>query len=532
MKKYQHIAIAKNTYILLLHGIIICVNMINFFKKYHKWLSIILSFFIVLFALSGIILNHRELFSPIDVNRNYLPKYYQIKNWNNASVKSVLKISDNNYLIYGNIGIWKTDSNFSTFEDYNNGLPTGIDNRKISSMFYSSDKHIYAATLFGFFVWEKELKEFKRVILPTHEQRVVDIIEKDSKLFLLTRSLLVIANLEMSDFEIIQLPPPQNYDNKIGLFKTLWVIHSGEIYGTIGKIIVDFVGLIFIFLTITGLIIFINRKRIIKRAKNKSTFNGLKRINLWNLRWHNKIGWTTVILLIITTFTGIFLRPPLLISIANTRVGKIPRTELATPNPWFDQLRRIIYDNEKDRFIISTLYGFYYSDDNFQTELIKYKLQPPASVMGVNVLRKTSYNTYLVGSFEGLFEWRPEQGTIYDHIKNEKWHKPKTVGPPIGEYLVTAYFDDNKGKEIVFDYNKGAININGDRDFAALPKTIKSAYRMSLWNLGLEIHTGRFYEFIFGKFYILIIPIAGLSILFILISGFVVWWKIHRKIKY
>ncbi len=502
--------------------------MLNFLKKYHKWLSIIFSVFIILFSISGILLNHRKAFSSFDISRDYLPKDYRINNWNNAAVKSTLKIGDNTYLIYGNIGIWKTDSSFNKFKDYNIGLPKGIDNKKICSMYFSSHHQLYAGTFLGFYKFNSATNAFEEIELPTHEQRVVDIIEKDGKIYLLTRSHLIITDYEISHFTVKELPPPQNYDNKIGLFKTLWIIHSGEIYGTIGKIIVDIVGIIFIFLTITGLILFINRKRILKKFAKKEPITKIKKTNLWNLRWHNKVGWTTVIFLIITTATGIFLRPPFLITIANARVGKIPGTELATPNPWYDQLRRIMYDKEKERFLIATLNGIYYSDDNFKTELIKYKVQPPASVMGVNVFRKTSEDTYLIGSFEGLFEWNPKTGVVYDYIKKEIWHKPETMGPPIGDYLITAYSSDYKGQEIVFDYDKGAININKGKQFTKLPNTIKSAYRMSLWNLGLEIHTGRFYQFIFGKFYILIVPLAGLSILFILISGLIVWWKIHR----
>ena len=33
-----------------------------------------------------------------------------------------------------------------------------------------------------------------------------------------------------------------NYDDKAGLFRTIWVIHSGEIYGITGKLIVDHPG--------------------------------------------------------------------------------------------------------------------------------------------------------------------------------------------------------------------------------------------------------------------------------------------------
>lgn len=506
--------------------------MVEFFKKYHKWLSLVLSLFIILFSLSGIILNHRELFAPIDINRNYLPSQFRINNWNNAAVKSVLKINNNNYLIYGNIGIWQTDSAFTHYKDFNKGLPKGIDNRKICSMYYSSDKAIYAGTYFGLYKFSNESNKFINIKLPTKEQRVVDIFEKDDSLYFLTRSHLIISNIAANKFIIKELPPPQNYDNKIGLFKTLWVIHSGEIWGTTGKILVDIVALILVFLTITGLIYFINRKRIIKRAKKAKSFLRLKSINKWNIKWHNKIGWITAIILLITTATGIFLRPPLLIAIANARVGKISGSELGTPNPWFDQLRRIVYDNEKDRFIISTSTGMFYSDDNFKSELIKYKLQPPVSIMGANVFRKVAPDTYLIGSFEGLFKWNPEKEEVFDYIKKEPWHKPEKMGPPIGDYLVTAYFNDEKGNEIIFDYDKGAININGGKEFSPVPKSILSAARMSLWSLGLEIHTGRFYEFILGSFYILVVPLVGLALLFIIVSGVVVWWKLDRKANY
>ena len=97
------------------------------------------------------------------------------------------------------------------------------------------------------------------------EKNVVDIIQKQDTIFVLTRSFLL-KTTDLENFDVIQLPPPENYDNKTGLFKTLWVIHSGEIYGKAGKLIVDFAGLVFAFLTITGLIVFIN-KIILKKDK-------------------------------------------------------------------------------------------------------------------------------------------------------------------------------------------------------------------------------------------------------------------------
>ena len=167
-------------------------------------------------------------------------------------------------------------------------------------------------------IWEK-------IEISVHNKRITDILEKDGQLLVLTRDFLLRLK-DNKNFEVISLPKPENYDNKIGLFKTLWVIHSGEIYGETGKLIVDAVGLIFIFLTVTGLIYFINTYIILR--KKKKNIDSLKRTNKWNLKWHNKIGWITLIFLTITTITGMFLRPPLLIAVANLKVSKIPYTEL------------------------------------------------------------------------------------------------------------------------------------------------------------------------------------------------------------
>ena len=500
--------------------------MILFFKKYHKWLGIIVTLFILLFAFSGIVLNHRELLSSVDVSRSVLPDEYDIENWNNAAVKGTEKISPDSLLIYGNIGIWLTDSNFTNYTDFNQGIPKGIDNRKVCKVLLSQSQGLWAGSLFGLFRYDFKSNHWNRISIPTHEKRVVDMVDFGDSLYLLTRSHLLVYNGK--SFKTRTLPQPEGYDNKIGLFKTLWVIHSGEIYGQAGKLLVDFVGLVFIFLTITGLILFINRKRVMKKFKLGKPIQKIKRVNLWNLRWHNKIGWITIILLIITTTTGMFLRPPLLVAIANARVGKIPGTELATANPWFDQLRRIIYDDENQRFILATFTGFYYSDDNFNSELKPFKVQPPASIMGVNVLKKTDKDTYLVGSFEGLFLWNPVSGTIYDVIKKEPYVKKEIAGPPIGDYLITGYSNDFHEQEIAFDYDKGALNINKGKRFPPLPGNVHDAYRISLWNLALEIHTGRIYESLLGIFYVLIVPLTGLMLLFILISGFIVWWKLHR----
>jgi uncharacterized iron-regulated membrane protein len=51
-----------------------------------------------------------------------------------------------------------------------------------------------------------------------------------------------------------------------------------------------------------------------------------------------------------------------------------------------------------------------------------------------------------------------------------------------------------------------------------------------LWNVALEIHTGRIYQSLIGDFYVLIVPLTGIFVLFILVSGFIVWLKTRKKV--
>jgi hypothetical protein len=49
-------------------------------KKYHRWFGLVLSVFMLVFCVSGIILNHRQLFAGCEVSRSLMPSAYHIKN--------------------------------------------------------------------------------------------------------------------------------------------------------------------------------------------------------------------------------------------------------------------------------------------------------------------------------------------------------------------------------------------------------------------------------------------------------------------
>lgn len=246
-----------------------------------------------------------------------------------------------------------------------------------------------------------------------------------------------------------------------------------------------------------------------------------------NLHWHNVVGYVFVLFLVINTFAGIHLRPPLLIAIATKQVGILPGTHLDQPNPWFDKLRRVMWDENNRRYIFSTAEGFYFGDENLQKKLMPAKYQPPVSVMGCNVLESINENHLLVGSFSGMFVWNTETGEVRDYFSGQHYHEPKGMAKPIAANMVAGLVSISK-ESFWFDYNRGAIGLNGT-EFPKMPEVVRKASPMSLWNVSQEIHTGRIFEHLIGGFYILFVPLAGICLIIVLISGVLIWWMVYRS---
>ena len=507
-------------------------RILKFFKWLHRWPGLIATFFLFFWCFSGVVLNHRQTFSGIEINRKYLAKEYQYKSWNNASLKGSIQIARDSVLVYGNMGIWLTDSSYSNFSDFNKGFRSGIDNRKIFKVLKTENGSLLAATLFGLYIYNEN--QWQKIMLPVNEEQTVGLAISNDSVYVMTRSHILISKDELGNYLFSEIPvlAPQGYDNKTGLFKTLWVIHSGEIYGRIGKLIVDLVAIAFIVLAITGLVYYFS-PGIIRRRKQKNKDNHqIKFFNKFSIRWHHKIGIWLALFLMLTAITGMFLRPPLLIAIANARVSKLKYTNLDNPNPWFDQFRDILYDEELDRFLIGTVEGIYFSEDHFRSAPILLPTQPPVSIMGINVFEKIGSGDYLVGSFYGLYRWMPDYHFVQDYITQSTHFDFNPNGPPIGDFMSTGFIRKIDGTEYHIDYNMGAIPLNSNISFTEMPIEILKQSPMSLWNFALEIHTARFFKFLFGDFYILIIPLLGLLVFTTILSGIIVWFKSYiRKHK-
>lgn len=502
------------------------------YKKLHKWPGLIISIVLLWFAFSGIIMNHRELFSGVDFNRRVMPSNYMYKNWNNAALKGNLIIGSDSILVYGNIGIWLTDSTFKNYSSFYEGFPKGVDNRKIFDMLITKNGDLYAASFSGLYGYDRVQKRWQRFNTNDKESRFTALECNGDTIFALNRSHLFtgISKGINTRFEIRELLPPPGYDHKITLFQTIWQIHSGEIFGVPGKVYVDLLGLITIFLSVTGIIWFFFPGWIKRRTKKNLDASTLVKTGRWSLRWHNKTGAWTFAVLILLFFTGMFLRPPLLIAIGESRVLPIKYSNLDQPNPWYDKMRDILYDDERKNILLATSEGIY-SIEPGSNEPHLLASQPPVSVMGITVFKKFRDGYYLIGSFSGLFAWNPDKNQVFDFITGQPYQETRT-GRPVGDYKITGMITDTKGNMYIADYGFGVSPLGNANRFPEMPDQMVRDSKISMWNMCLEIHTGRIFEKIIGDFYILIVPLAGIAGIIVVFSGYILWRRKYRKKGY
>ena len=527
-------------------------------KKYHRWFGLILSVFMLVFCVSGIILNHRQLFADYDVSRSFLPPAYHIQNFNNGIIKGSIKIdghadlasaggikaSDDSILAYGYGGIWLTDTKMKSWKDFNKGLPENVDGRNIRNMVQTKNGEIWCAATMD--VYRFDGKEWKMFPLADNEERITDItLTKDStSIIAMTRSAVYEISGKKTDAanekrdaanektDAISektnvtrkiIGQPEGFIPEVTLFKTVWHLHSGAFFGLTGRLVVDAIAIVLIILSITGIILFILPYRIRrqKRLQAREKMQKLGKQMVFNAKWHNKLGYTTIILTLWLAITGMCLRPPLMIPLAMNKTTE----KVKDGNVWHDKLRAIRWDAAEGNWLVSTSEGFLRVDEHFQHKpiLLNKEKAPKVSPMGVTVFESDGKGGWLVGSFSGMFRWYPEKNLIVDYFTGKQNIEKSMI--PISNHLVSGYSKDFfGGKEVIFDYSKGA-----SLDETASTPELLSATPMSLWNVALELHVGRCYSPFLGPLSDLFVFISGLLITLVLLSGYIILKRRKKK---
>lgn len=491
----------------------------RFWKKYHKWVGLFFTFFILMFCFSGIVLNHRYFFSDCEMSRSWMPNSYQYENWNNGVVRGTIKLSNNKVLCYGNAGVWQTDSCFSVFSSLNEGLKEGIDNRKISNITELPDGSIWCAGLYDVYrLSNKGLWERQTVV--DKNERIADIYARNDTLIVMTRSYIFEAFPPYDKFTRHELKAPANYSPKVSMFRTIWMLHSGELFGLPGQLVVDCLAIVIIILCITGLIYTFLPKLIKQRSRKRLPVRRQATFLKHSVKWHNKLGTWLIVFTVLLSITGTCLRPPLMIPLVMANIPPVPGSTMDSDNAWHDKLRSIRWDKSLHTWLLSTSEGFYRIDDFTQVP-VGIEKAPPVSPMGINAFYQKEGGEWLIGSFGGMFRWNIPTNEVTDYFTG-KPHK-RTFGRPIGEIAIAGFSADlAKDSEILFDYNNGTrTKAEGIIHISDMPEEIQKQ-PISLWNFALELHVGRCYSPFLGPISDLFVFIAGMLLTFILISGYII----------
>ena len=515
----------------------------------HKWGGLFFTLFLIIFALSGIVLNHRVALSEVDVPRSVLPPEYRMEHWNLGAVKGTLRVSSDSILLYGENGLWLTDSSRACFSRFERGMRSGADNRLVANVVRTHSGQLFAVTTFDAYQWNHSTQSWQRLterFAPS--DRMTDAAVKGDTLVLQSRSELFLATAPYTHFERIHLKAPTNAPLGRFTFRTLWMLHSGELFGAWAQYFVDFLGVILIVLCLTGVVLAFFPKLLKRQRKRQPEGKSmLRRVFKFSLQLHNKLGVYLLAFLLLLTVTGMFLRPPLLVAIARLRHQPLALTHEHNPNPWWDNLRMIRYDRHHHRWLLQTPFGFF-TTSNLHSAPTKLDHEPPVGFMGTNVLQQEDADHWIAGSFSGLYRWNARTGESWNLYTGQRYVAPKHQGIPDFTYSVSGYSTDLGARPVVFDYNRGAEYALGgakksatDDDeqefvcyeragFSVMPEQVQDG-RLSLWRVALETHTGRIYTFLPNIVIQLFIFLSGTFLLTVLISGFIVWRRFHRFAK-
>ena len=497
----------------------------------HKYLGLLLVLFLMWMSLSGVLMNHPDMISGVSVPGWLVPPQYHIKNWNRSAIVSLVYSQKNSHIAYaaGKEGAWISTDGGVTFSEMIEGLPDSRYYRKISHLWLHEGEAgslLLAATSRGLYACALPEQQWQPVKLGEEPEPVRKILTVGDALMIFTdshayRSKLPPARLHFEQINLMR----QNSENRVSLVKLFFDLHDGKAWGLPGKLLFDAVGVVMFFLSLSAFYSWYypwKRKRE-NAQKRRQGSRPMRRLFKWFLKYHLKLGiWTAAILLLIGG-TGFFMRPPLLAVIAEGSVARSWYPGALPDSPWHEKIQNVLYDAVDDKLVIAATDGLWTAPADFSQPFRELELDVPIFVMGATVFEPYGSGGYLVGSFNGLYHWQRATGTSVDMLTGKEAGEVSSVRP--AEKMITGYFQTPQGDILINTHEQGilAFDATSNYEVLQLPESLQNDYRMPLWNYLFEIHNGRFFADVIGKWYILVVPLGSLLFLLITLSGVFDW---------
>lgn len=501
-------------------------------KFLHKYLGLIFLLYFIMMGITGVLINHPELIRSISMPLSFVPPSYQYTNWNRMSIRETVFSDDlkDTHYVCGKEGVWQSRDRGKTYSPLKNGYPTHAGGRDTYCLLIAkkvNNSIIYAGTRDGLYycnegdyLWKKA----RFIDEKTESSEIVDIVNTSNQILAFTRTSCYMLDENsgtpvLRPFTLIIDVPPSS---KAPLYKLLFHIHDGSLFGLTGKLFIDVIALVMIFLCIGAIYIWYMpwKKRHFKRKHfSKPMF-------VFFHRYHLKLGIYSAFFIIVLALTGIFIRPPLLITIIKYKVPSNWVNSHAPVNSLPVEIKKAIYRPEDNSIILAARGGkFFKGPADFSGVFTREPIKVPVSGMGVNSMEPLNNNRILIGSFTGFFIWDDLKKTATNingkPVDTRKRSMTNMAGMSAGAAV------KNGEMQFLADYRTGIIGIKGKTIPVMPPEVIEDGV-MSLYSVLFEIHNGRFFRDLFGSYTWLIIPLGGLLLMFTIITGVYDWC--YRKL--
>ncbi len=506
-------------------------------KWIHKYLGLLLILFLMWMSISGILLNHPELVAHISVPKWLVPPQYPIENWDRSALTQLIYSEHQPDIAYaaGKQGVWKTTDGGKNFQPFMQGFPPSRFYRKTHNLLLLEDVALlFAGNNQGLFVCNLEKEIWREIPLSDKQESVLRIFKTEASLVVFSNSHAYVSPMPPHplDFEQVNWSRAGS-EPRLSLVRLFFDLHDGKAWGLGGKLLFDAAGLILFFLSISAFYSWYYpwKRRRERQANRRSRPKLMRRMFKWFLKYHLKLGiWAAIILLVIGA-TGFFMRPPLLAVLTSGSIPAQYYPGFLPDNPWDQKIHNALYDAVEDRIIIEATDGLWSGPSDFSQSFRKIESEVPIFVMGATVFEPYGRGGFLVGSFNGIFHWERATGKSINILTNKEANNISSVKP--ANKMVTGYFKTPQGEEFITTHEQGLLPV-GDATLNnrfQMPRQMHSGYRMPLWNYLFEIHNGRFFKDLIGKWYILIAPLGSLIFVLITLSGIFDWLylKILRR---
>jgi len=471
----------------------------------HLWLGLIFAPLLVMLALSGIGLNHPQWVQSLSLPLGWMPDNYAYQNWNRGLVEALVADNQGGFYATGKEGVWHLQGETAT--QLHNPLQSSAWQRMGYSLYLDPhSQQLLNGARDGLYSLDLQSGSWQQVA-GSQGQRFVSVVASPLGLFAASRQGLYRLDFLESGYRLTPLAVTlADNGGQSPLFRFIFQLHSGELFGKLGVFIMDATAGLLIFLSLTALYLFLF-PRLVKRKwlGREQRIRGGKGFR-WMLKHHNQLGLIIALVLLISGLTGMVMRPPGLILISSA-TSPIKLKDLHS-SPLRHIIEKAQWDSASQRLMLLTSGGLYLGQPEAEAVFQPAPLPVPVHAMGATLFEPAG-DSFLIGSFSGIYRWQPQTGAI----------NSLALDTGRARMMPKAAVTTADGLA-VFDFYTGLNQAAEQRvSLPEMPESVNEKAEISLWHMLFELHNMRIFQAFIGPFYLLLVVLSGLSLVIISISG-------------